>query len=278
MRSYLYLSLLIMACFFSSCATKKIKDIAYLDTPIVKTAEAPKLNIFKPRDKEAKGLPVLIFVHGGNWNSGSKNTYGFFGRNFAKKGVVTVIPDYTLSPTANYDDMTAEIAACITWVNAHIADYGGDPQQVYITGHSAGGHLAALSVLNPKYGIPRKAIKGIILNDAAGLDMKNYLRQNPPGNADDYIATWTSNPDLWHNASPIYFVNKEMPPFLVYVGEKTYGSITEANINFGEALTPYQSYVQTIRPNKKHVGMITQYVWPWSDRFDEIIAFMKGIK
>jgi acetyl esterase/lipase len=58
-------------------------------------------------------------LHGGYWNSGRKGTYDLLGRNFARKGVVTVIPDYTLSPTASYDEMTKEIAAVIKWVQAN---------------------------------------------------------------------------------------------------------------------------------------------------------------
>jgi hypothetical protein len=58
--------------------------------------------------------------------------------------------------------------------------------------------------MNPKYGIVRLLFPGIILNDAAGLDMKHYLQENPPTAMDDYLTTWTKEPDSWQ-ASPIYF-------------------------------------------------------------------------
>jgi len=74
-------------------------------------------------------MPVLIFVHGGNWNTGNKNTYGFLGRNFAKKGVVILIPDYILSPTASYDEMAKEIAAVIQWAKQNCKEYNGDPNK-----------------------------------------------------------------------------------------------------------------------------------------------------
>jgi hypothetical protein len=61
--------------------------------------------------------------------------------------------------------------------------------------------------MNPKYGIDPKSISGIILNDAAGLDMKHYLEENPP-TAHNYITTWTSSPFKWQDASPIYFLDK----------------------------------------------------------------------
>jgi len=86
--------------------------------------------------------------------------------------------------------------------------------------------------MNPKYGIDPTEVSGIILNDAAGLDMKNYLENYPPANDNDYIATWTTNPDVWRDASPIYFLDKSTPPFLIYVGDKTYESIKTSNNRF----------------------------------------------
>ncbi|MDI1305234.1 MAG: alpha/beta hydrolase, partial [bacterium] len=202
-------------------------------------------------------------------------TYDLLGRNFARKGVITVIPDYTLSPTANYDAMAKQVAQAIEWTKNNIAQYNGNPNAIYVTGHSAGGHLITLAVMNPKYGISPSSVSGIILNDAAGLDMKNYLEENPPTAKDDYIATWTVSSAKWQDASPIYFLNKNTPPFLIYVGDKTYNSIKVANSRFVNVLHTFQPKVTPINLNKKHIPMVLQYFWPWSDRFDEVTDFMK---
>ena len=261
-----------------SCSSKKITSISYLKSTEKSVTITPKLNVFVPRNDKKAPFPILIFVHGGNWDSGRKGTYDLLGRNFARKGVVTVIPDYTLSPDANYDEMTQQIASVIQWVKANCSAYNGNPNQIFITGHSAGGHLGALAVMNPKYGIDPKSISGIILNDAAGLDMKNYLEQNPPTATDNYLTTWTNSPDNWKQASPIYFLDKNTPPFLIYVGDKTYPSIKVANKRFVDALQSYQPKVTPIHLNKKHIPMVTQYFWPWSNRFDEVIEFMNSHK
>ncbi|MEZ7516631.1 alpha/beta hydrolase [Flavobacterium frigidarium] len=275
---YSFTILTLMSIFFlTGCSSKKIKDQSFMTSAVVDSVEASKLNIFQPDDKSV-AAPVLIFIHGGNWNSGNKDTYNLLGRNFAKKGVVTIIPDYTLSPKANYDDMAKEVATAIKWVQANVKSFNGDVNQIYVTGHSAGGHLAALAVMNPKYGIDEKSIAGIILNDAAGLDMKNYLEQYPPTTKDDYLATWTADPAKWKDASPIYFLNKNTPPFLIYVGDKTYPSITVANDRFLKALKPFQPSVELNRIDKKHVPMVTQYFWPYSDRFDETLDFINKNK
>jgi len=268
MRILLSLFVLLLCFSLTGCAVTKNKDVAYLEP----AKAAPALNVFT--SKKGKKMPVLIFVHGGNWNSGSKNQYGFFGRNFARKGVVTVIPDYTLSPLAGYDTMAAQIAAVIQWTKQNIAQYNGDPDQIFITGHSAGGHLVALAVMNPKYGVNPADIKGIILNDAAGLDMKHYLEEYPPTIENDYIATWSSSPKIWQDASPVYFINAKTPPFLIYVGNKTYESIKEANQRFVTALHPFQPDVSPQYINKKHVPMIVQYIWPWNKRYAEVINFI----
>ncbi|WP_367768152.1 alpha/beta hydrolase [Flavobacterium sp. WC2421] len=270
--------ILISGILLMSCSSKKFTSVSYLKSAEGTTANSPNLNVFVPRSDKSAPFPILIFVHGGNWNSGRKGTYDLLGRNFASKGVVTIIPDYTLSPDASYDEMTEQIASVIQWVKANGSKYNGNPNQIFITGHSAGGHLGALAVMNPKYGIDPKSISGIILNDAAGLDMKNYLEQNPPTATDNYLTTWTNSPDQWKEASPIYFLNKNTPPFLIYVGDKTYPSIKVANKRFVDALQPYQPTVTPMHLNKKHIPMVTQYLWPWSNRFEEVIEFMNSHK
>jgi acetyl esterase/lipase len=274
MRYKIAIIVLFTSLFLGSCASKKITDVSYLLSSKESTITAPKMNIFMPRNSKLKQLPVLIFVHGGYWNSGRKGTYDLLGRNFARKGVVVVIPDYTLSPNTDYNGMAKQIAAVIQWTKDSISKHKGNPNEVFITGHSAGGHLGALAVMNPKYGIDLKSISGIILNDAAGLDMKHYLEENPPTAAHNYITTWTSSPVKWQDASPIYFLDKNTPPFLIYVGDKTYSSIKTTNKRFIDALYPFQPEVKAVPLNRKHVPMVTQYFYPWSDRFDEVIDFM----
>ena len=273
--NYFSIVLILLSSIFASCSSTKYKDVTYL----TKAAQPDlKLNIFVPTKDSKRPMPVLIFVHGGNWNTGSKNMYGFIGRNFAKKGIITVIPSYTLSPKANYNQMTSEIAAAILWTKENIKNYNGDSELLFVTGHSAGGHLVALATMKPKYGISAETVSGIILNDAAGLDMKHYLEEYPPTNENDYLSTWTNNSEQWESASPIYFLNDKTPPFLIYIGKKTYPSIKVANERFLKELYKYQSHVSPIYLNKKHIPMVLQYVWPWNNRFDEIVDFMESTR
>lgn len=257
----------------SSCkSTAVYKDISFTQN---NSGQEVKLNIFTPKKADNKKFAILIFVHGGNWNTGNKNTYNLMGKNFARKNIIAVIPDYTLSPNADVDQMTKEIAAAIQFTKENAQKYSGDSEKIFVSGHSAGGQLAASALMNPKYKISENTVSGIILIDAAGIDMKNYLEKNPPTSESNYDVTWSKDPQKWKEASPIYFINEKTPPFLIYVGEKTYSSIKVANENFLEALHPFQPKVKPIFINKKHIPMVIQYFFPWSKRFDETLEFIK---
>lgn len=270
------ITLIFLALMIISCKPTMIyKDISYTKN---NKGEDVKLNIFTPKNIKDKNYPVFIFVYGGNWNSGNKNNYSILGRNFARKNMIVVIPDYSLSPNADVDQMTKEIASAIQFTKANAQKYHGDPDKIFISGHSAGGQLSTSAVMNPKYGIPEKTISGIILIDGAGMDMKNYLEKYPPTAVDNYDVTWSKDPEKWEQASSIYFINEKTPPFLIYVGEKTYPSIKVANENFVKALKPFQPNVESIMINKKHVPMMLQYFLPWSKRFDEAVDFMRNVK
>lgn len=269
MQKLIYLSFIVFS--FYSCGVVKHKDIVYTKSASGKDLT---LNVFVPANAENKKLPVLLYIYGGNWNSGKKESYGFFGSNFAKKDVVTIIPNYTVSPEADVNEMTIEVAAAVKWVENNIEKYSGNTQKIFVTGHSAGGQLVSSAVLNPKYGIDETKIAGIILNDAAGIDMKDYLEKNPPTTQDDYLATWSNDPKNWYEASSIYFLNEKSPPFMIYLGAKTYPSITTANEHYVKKLNEFQPNVKPIIVNKKHVPMILQYFFPWSKRFDETLDFI----
>jgi acetyl esterase/lipase len=256
-----------------SCSTKKIENVSYFKKSNPDIVQ-PTLTIYTPRNHKKTNNKVLLFVHGGNWNSGDKKMYWFLGRNFARKGITTVIVGYNLSPKNDYDVMAKEVAQAVQWTKLNIEKYKGNPNEIFITGHSAGGHLAALVGINPRYLNGNPIIKGIILNDAAGLDMKTYLEKYPPSPENNYDITWTKNPEEWKNASPIYFIDAKSPPILVYLGSKTYESIKVGNAAFVSKLHEFQPKVEPIILNKKHVPMMTQYIKPWSRRYREIIEFM----
>jgi len=256
-----------------SCASIKTDDVRFVGDEMSITQSEPKLDIYQPN--KPGQYPVMIFIHGGYWDEGDKGIYGFLGRNFAQKDVVTVIPNYTLSPEGNYDSMAKEVAAAVQWSYNNINSYHGDPSQIYLMGHSAGGHLIALATTNPKYLGDANLVKGVILNDSAGLDMYSYLQKYPPTpDFHHYTDTWTKSPENWKDASPIYFLSESAPPFLIYVGSKTYPSIIDSNKDFVNLLRDYQPSVKINYLDKKHVPMMRQFVYPWNKQYRTITDFM----
>jgi len=285
---YQYFKFSIAFCFgiiiYSSCAfrtIKRAKGIEYFKADSVRNITKQQLNVFSP-GKQNEKKDVLIFIHGGNWNSGKRSLYNFLGTRMARKGIVTVIIDYPLSPKATYKEMALVSAASVKWVKENISAYGGNPEKIFISGHSAGGHLAALVSLDNEFFDSLHAdnpIKGTILIDAGALDMYTYLKQENFDEGHTYLKTFTTDPNIWRKASPVYYLHQGMPLFLVYQGGKTYPFIKETNEIFMSKLLPLApSTNYHILKGKKHVAMITQFFNPWNPRYKEIINFMESVK
>jgi acetyl esterase/lipase len=108
------------------------------------------LDILRPDIDDLAGAPVLLQVHGGAWTVGRKDQQGQpLMYRMARKGWICVAINYRLAPRDYFPAQILDVKAALAWIKEHIADYGGDPSYVAITGGSAGGHLAALAALTP---------------------------------------------------------------------------------------------------------------------------------
>src|SRR5438552_3604562 len=124
------------------------RGIVYHDVPNDPDLERHKLDIYRPHAK--KPLPVLFLLHGGAWMIGGKDDYfGIYGygtiaRCLAERGLVVVLPNYRLSPRVRHPEHIKDVARAFAWTAQNVAKHGGDPREIFVAGHSAGGHLAAL--------------------------------------------------------------------------------------------------------------------------------------
>lgn len=278
---FLLLSLLPFHAFSLSLTSKRFKDIPYKTTTAPDfSAEKNVLDVYRPNKKSDKPYPVVVFIHGGNWTSGSKNIYWFIGRRLAKQGVVAVIISYRLSPAVQVPAMADDCAQAVAWTAQHIADYGGDPNRIYVMGHSAGGGLAALLATNDalftKIGLPKNPVKGAILDDPAGINMYDYLKKMEYPGDRQYLTSFGSNPEGWRSLSPLYNVQADAPPMLLYTGEKTYPSIIAGTKAFHDKLRSLGVNSQsTIIPGKGHIPMVKQLFWKRNLIYRDLLTLVR---
>jgi acetyl esterase/lipase len=153
-----YLVAALTACLLAGCSpflylntfspteqAREHADIAY--GPLTRQ----KLDIFEPVNFRRHPAPVVVFFYGGAWDSGSKADYRFVGRTLAAKGFIAVVPDYRVYPEVVFPGFVEDAALAVAWAFEHASRFNGDPAQVFLMGHSAGAHIAAMLALDESY-------------------------------------------------------------------------------------------------------------------------------
>jgi acetyl esterase/lipase len=245
-----------------------------------------RLNLFVPVGSD---WPVLVFVHGGGWNSGDKDLtvggadiYSNIGRFFASHGIGVAVINYRLLPQISWPAQIEDVADATAWVASHITDYGGSPNRLFLFGHSAGAQLATRVALDPapleRRGLSPHILCGVIAVSGAGLDLQDtgtyelgediryYEKRFRDGDAGE---TWKQA------ASPISFVNASAPPFLIVYAEgetkglqRQSGLLHEALVRAGTksqiAVVPGQSHTRILftlsRPDRVAGPAILQFL------------------
>lgn len=156
-----------------------------------------------------KSLPVLLYIHGGAWQIGSRKEVGAKPAFFRHLGFLFVSADYRLGPFHKPDRQLADVTAAFTWVHQNIAAHGGDPRRIVVMGHSAGSHLAAWAAL--KGAMPGAA--GLILNDIQMYDIAKYAELR--GGLPRHFA-YLFPQKRWAEWSPVTYLGKApVPPTLI---------------------------------------------------------------
>ena len=264
-----------------ACPSRRVKDLPYVPATAPDfDPEGHLLDVYQPKKTGGQALPVVVFIHGGSWASGNKNFYSFIGRRLAKQGVVAVVINYRLAPKVQVPAMADDCARAVAWTTRHIAEYGGDPQRIFLLGHSAGGGLAALLAtkdeLFARQNLPQNPVRGAILDDPAGLDMYDYLQKMQYPGDEQYLVPFGKDPAAWRQVSPMYFVTKTSPPFLLFVGGDTYPSIQNSSAQFRDTLRAVgHAPGYAVLPGKKHVGMVLQLYWQHNIIYRELLKMVK---
>jgi len=207
---------------------KVTKDVPYSTEKIKRHV----LDVYVPAD--AKNLPVVFWIHGGGWQAGDKSSVQLKPQAFVDRGFVFVSTNYRLLPDVEMETIFRDVAKSIAWVVGNIARHGGDPNRLFIMGHSAGAQLAALMCTDNRYlkaeGIPFAVLKGCVPVDGDTYDVPaiietaetrrrvHGLPQAKVGHREKFGNTREKHLD--YSAVTHVAKGKNIPPFLIlYVAD-----------------------------------------------------------
>ncbi len=197
---------------------------------LIETAEVPRTevaygegprqryDVYRALDSLGRPLttpaPVVIFVHGGSWESGDKRGYAWVGEALAQLGFVAVLPNYRLMPDTRFPAFVDDVAQAVAHARAGVTAWGGDTARVVLMGHSAGAHLAALVAYDARY-LATQGTSPAILSGFVGLsgpydfvfDTKLLRR------------TFAGPPEREYDALPVHFVTPRSLRTLLVMGE-----------------------------------------------------------
>lgn len=189
--------------------TEKL-DLAFGNHP------AQRLDLYQPVG--VKDAPIMVYVHGGGWKRGDKRAVGEKVKFFIGRGWVFVSVNYRLLPEGRHPVNVNDVALALAWVHNNAREYGGNPNQLFVMGHSAGAHLAAMVVTSEKplqeAGKTCNILKGVIALDTNAYDLPVLMRSSA---ASFYGQVFGEDHALWKDASPSQHVakGKGIPPFLI---------------------------------------------------------------
>ena len=177
----------------------------------------------------ARGLPVVMYIHGGGWTTGDKDQMDVWSKRIANRGYVVVNVNYRLAPKYPFPAAVNDCLGALAWVKENAREYGGDPDRIGVTGGSAGGHLTAMVAtaarspwLRPtgredyhgSLSVKAQApFFGVFDFNQPGFFALTNIRQQFLGGGPGQV------PEIYRQASPINYVRPDVPPTLIVVGK-----------------------------------------------------------
>jgi len=195
-------------------STDQHKDIEVERSLPFAPAQHLSLDVYLP--VHAQHAPVVVFFYGGDWTHGKRQWYRFVGTALAAKGVITVIPDYRKYPRVGLDGFMQDAAHAVAWAQQHAASLGGDPQSLFVMGHSSGAQIAGLLATDPSW----LAADGLSLHDLAGfIGLAGVYDFVPlPKRETGMRRLFGKQASAQRRADPMSFVRGDDPPMLLLHG------------------------------------------------------------
>ena len=245
--------------------TRHVRDIPYGADPW------QKLDLYLPEDTSARALPTLLFMHGGYWTHGHKEWLGFMAPPLVSLPALFISVGYRLAPATPYPGPFADCLEALAWAYRHVAEYGGNPQHLFVGGHSAGGHLAALMTLQPDMltarGLPANLIKACF--PVSGL--YDLTCDSPQDRLQAFLPE-TIRPE---DASPLHYVQGNRIPFFLAIGAHDFPVLYDQAFTMAAALCQEAGTVEFLEvPGADHFHINMRHADPDDPWVQRVRAWM----
>ena len=294
---------------------QRVRDVEYLHGKD-EDSFRHHLDLYLPKGQ--KDFPVVVLIHGGAWTLGDNRCCGLYssvGQFLASQGIGAVLPNYRLAPGVKHPEQIKDVARAFTWTRHHIAEYGGCPDRLFLAGHSAGGHLAALLATDDRYlkaeGLGTEEIKGVIavsgvyrippgkldatwggatpiafrldqvfpLREPGSESLLGTAMQGLPLKLNVFAPPFGDDPKVREDASPINHVRPGLPPFLIVCAERDLPTLLGMAEDFHQALLANRCNARFLRiANRNHDSVMFHAITPDDPLAWEMLEFVVGAR
>jgi len=221
---------------------RRMRNIAYGNGP------RQRMDVYMPLNAPASA-PMLLFFYGGAFRCGRKEEYPVVGQAFASKGIVVAVADYRIHPEGRFPDFLEDGALAVAAMHARAAEWGGDPDRIFVAGHSAGAYLAVMLAANPAYlratGADPAWIRGVIA-------LAGRYHELPLGDA---TALEIFRGPARDETRPGTYIDGKRPPMLLVSGANDHASVLESLRRLAARLREHGSEAEEIvYPGTGHMG------------------------
>lgn len=231
-----------------------------------------RLDVYQPREG-SRHFPIVVFLYGGRWQSGAKEDYRLVGDALTRRGIVVVVPDYRMYPNALFPAWVEDAAGAVRWTVDNAQRFNGDTARIFVVGHSAGAHTAALLALDEKYlrsaGVPAQLLRGAV--SLAGPVDTTWT--------DPDVQALMGPPEGWPLTYPASHIDGTEQPLLFLHGT---GDETVAQINSSRLAARIRERGGCARsisyPGVGHVEIVVALALPWLRRapvVDDVVSFIR---
>jgi acetyl esterase/lipase len=233
-----------------------------------------KMDIYVPLEDSSAKHEVIVFFYGGRWQSGKKEDYRFVGAALARRGFVTVIPDFPKYPDVRFPTFVQAAARSVAWVDDHVDDYGGRQDRIHIAGHSSGAHMAALLIVDTQYLAAEGKDAREVIKGFAGLAGPYAFTPDEPDLMDIF-----GPPDRYPQMQVTTFVEGREPPMLLLYGQEDRSVKPSNHERLAQRIRDKGGRVEVLTyPELGHIGIVGTFseLGPTSSVVEDMSKFFRA--